>query len=59
MDNEKKFLTFPKLSTFLTKCNELFARKTIEDKVIGVELSKNPPTGQKVGDFWFQITERE
>lgn len=58
MDNEKKFLTFPKLSTFLTKCNELFARKTIEEQIVDVELSKDTPAGQKVGDFWFQITER-
>lgn len=55
----KKFLSELKLPKFLAECCEIFARKDVENKIIDVELSKDPPSGQKVGDFWLQITERE
>lgn len=55
----KKFLSESKLPKFLAKCSEIFARKEVEDKVIDIELSKEAPTDQKIGDYWFAITERE
>ncbi len=56
---KKKFLSLPKLAVFLDRCNELFARKTIENRITNSEISTARPESQEIGDIWFVETERE
>ncbi len=55
---DKKILTFRRLSLFFQNCNEWFAKKEVEENIVNIQVSKEMPANQKVGDFWFVETER-
>jgi len=56
---DKKILTFRRLSLFFQKCNDWFAKKEIESRIVNIQVSKEMPANQKFGDVWFEETERE